>query len=139
LLCALGARQEVDGGHRYQVRDGEGESIGTIHRVPASARPFRHTWRIDQPGRPGVVGRNQWTSVDLGRAKRAAGKVLSGALDAVASVGEEGGDKPSRPRTLEWRADDELVMTSQGTRSVTIDVDWLDRRLAFAFALLGDR
>lgn len=51
-------------------------------------------------------------------------------------VGDEGGDQPTKSRTLEWRTDAELVMIS--STSIRITVDWLDRRLSFAYALLAE-
>ncbi|MFS8204865.1 hypothetical protein ACLVWQ_40105 [Streptomyces sp. CWNU-52B] len=54
-------------------------------------------------------------------------------------MGAEGGDQRSKSRSLEWRAGDKVVMVSEGSEKVTVRADWLDRRLAFAFALVGDR
>ncbi|MEV7525061.1 hypothetical protein [Streptomyces sp. NPDC091371] len=141
LLCRIDrAGREADAERHHDVHDGEGQLIGTLSRVPPSSRPFKHTWRIDQPGHPAVVGRNEWASGDgKAFAARVAEKSLYVAFTAVASLGAEGGDQPSRPRTLEWRADDKVVMVSLGSEEVTVKADWLDRRLAFAFALVGDR
>ncbi|WP_431043787.1 hypothetical protein ACQUSR_19110 [Streptomyces sp. P1-3] len=145
LLCYLVADGEVEseGERRFQVCDGQGQEIGTIRRIPSSKRMFKHTWRIHQPGQAEVVGRNQWASGDAKRiAERGAGKVFTDLLNSVASGGAEGGDQGSpirKSRTLEWWADGQLVMVSEGTKLVTIKAEWLDRRLAFAFALLGDR
>jgi hypothetical protein len=140
LLCFLDPAEEVDGERHHRVRDGQGAVLGTIRRIPPSKRPFKHTWRIDQPGHPEIVGRNQWATDDpkefLGRG---AEKVVFGVLESVFSFGAEGGDQPLKPRTLEWKAEGEPVMTSQGNESVTIKANWLDRRIAFAYALLGDR
>jgi hypothetical protein len=41
------------------MSDADGRSLGTIRRV-APKRPFRHTWRIDHPGRGGITGRGEW-------------------------------------------------------------------------------
>lgn len=135
-----GAGQDADRDRRHHVRDGKGEIIGTIHRIAPSKRMFKHTWRIDQPGHPEIVGRNQWASGDAKEiAGRGAGKFISGLMDSLASLDADSGDQAERKaRTLEWRAGGELVMTSQG-KMCTITADWLDRRLAFAFVLLGDR
>ncbi|MER7582613.1 hypothetical protein [Kitasatospora sp. NPDC097691] len=140
LLCYVSEPRDVDGERHHPVHDGQGRLIGTLRRLPPK-RPFRHTWAIDQPGRPTIVGRNQW--VAGGSAKdalgRAAGRFTLGVLDALADFGAEGGDQPSKPRTLEWRADDAVVMTSEGSAKVTVKAEWIDRRLAFAFALVGGR
>ncbi|MER7767497.1 hypothetical protein [Kitasatospora sp. NPDC096140] len=140
LLCYVGERIEVDGERHHPVHDGQGQLIGTVRRVPPR-RPFRHTWAIDQPGHPVIVGRNQW--IAGGSPKDAlglaAGRLALGVADALTSFGAEGGDLPHRSRTLEWRADGEVVMTSEGSEKVTMKAEWIDRRLAFAFALVGDR
>lgn len=141
LLCVIdGGGREAGAERHHDVHDAQGAVIGTLRRLPPRARPFKHGWRIDQPGRPPVLGRNEWVS---GNAKDIAARVveksLFGALDALTSLGAEGGDRPARPRTLEWRAEDEVVMVSEGSEKVTVKADWLDRRLAFAFALVGDR
>ncbi|MET7936474.1 hypothetical protein [Streptomyces sp. NPDC005322] len=135
-----GGAEGAEGDRRHHVRDGNGEIIGTIRRIAPSKRMFKHTWRIDQPGHPEIVGRNQWASGDARDiAGRGAGKFISGLMDSLASLDADSGDQAERKaRTLEWRADGELVMTSQG-KTCTITADWLDRRLAFAFVLLGDR
>ncbi|MEU9080131.1 hypothetical protein [Kitasatospora sp. NPDC048538] len=70
---------------------------------------------------------------------RAAGRLAVGVLGAVADLGADGGDHPAKPRTLEWRADGVVVMLSEGSEKVTVKAEWIDRRLAFAFALVGDR
>lgn len=148
LLCFVEppADVEVDGEQRFAVRDGQGQLVGTLVRVPPGRRsftpftPFKHTWRIEQPGRPEVVGRNEWVSGDAKDiAGRVAGKLLGGVLNAVTDLGAEGGDQPSKPRTLEWRAENKVVMVSEGSEKVTVRAGWVDRRLAFAFALVGDR
>jgi hypothetical protein len=127
------------GERRHVVRDARGEVVGTLVRVPPKRRPLRHTWRIEQPGQPEIVGRNEWVSGDAKEiAGRVAGKVLGGVFSAVGDLGGDGGDQRSKPRTLEWRAGDEIVMVSEGSERVTVRAGWLDRRLAFAFALLGD-
>ncbi|MFD9356753.1 hypothetical protein [Streptomyces sp. NPDC060031] len=141
VLCLIdrGGR-EVDGERHHDVHDGQGQLIGTLRRVPPRSRPFRHTWRIDQPGHPTVVGRNEWASGDAKAfTYRMVDKGLTEALNAVTSLGAEGGDTRTKPRTLEWRAGDEVVMVSESSKKVTVKADWVDRRLAFAFALIGDR
>ncbi|MGI5487531.1 hypothetical protein [Microtetraspora malaysiensis] len=137
LLCYVAAPQEVDGERHYAVHDGQGQVIGTIKRIPPK-RPFRHTWRIEQPGHPEITGRNEWAS---GSATEIAGlaavRLLTTVVDGLLAPGD-GSDQAGKPRSLEWRAGDEVVMTSEGSAQVRIRKEWLDRRLAFAFALLGD-
>ncbi|MEU6737997.1 hypothetical protein [Streptosporangium sandarakinum] len=137
LLCYVAAPQEVDGERHHVVHDGRGRVIGVIKRIPPK-RPFRHTWRIEQPGHPEITGRNEWVSGGLKDiAGRAAGRLLHGALDG-ALAGPELSDRGRGPRSLEWRSGEEIVMTSAGGAHVRIRKEWLDRRLAFAFALIGD-
>jgi hypothetical protein len=139
LLCYVDSPMNVDGEQHHVVRDRQDQVVGTIRRVPPK-RPFKHTWRIDQPGRPEIAGRNEWASGDVKEVTgRAAGKFVLGVVGAIADLGAEGGDQRSKPRSLEWRADDKVVMMSEGSEKVTIRADWIDRRLAFAFALVGDR
>jgi hypothetical protein len=140
LLCYVEPAVDIDGEQRFNVRDGQGQLVGALTRVPPKRRPFKHTWRIEQPGRPEIVGRNEWVSGDAKEiAGRMAGKLLGGVLNAVGDLGAEGGDQPAKPRTLEWRAEDKVVMVSEGSEKVTVRAGWIDRRLAFAFALVGDR
>lgn len=136
LLCYVEEPQTVDGEKHYTVRDGQGRTIGVLRRIPPK-RPFRHTWRIDQPGHPEIAGRSSWASGSKKEiAGRAAGRLVTGLVDDLLNPGE--GDTTDKGRKLEWRADDEVVMESEGSADVRIRKDWLDRRLAFAFALVGD-
>lgn len=144
-LCVIDrpGTESASGERHHEVRDERGRLLGTLRRIPPRSRPFKHTWRIDQPGHPTVVGRNEWASGDA-RAftLRMVDKGFTAALNAVTSLGAEGGDTHGRPRTLEWRTADtggRVVMISEPGDRVTVKSDWLDRRLAFAFALVGDR
>ncbi|GAA0420877.1 hypothetical protein [Streptomyces luteireticuli] len=138
LLCTVGGAEGDGGERRHVVRDADGREIGVVRRVPPSRKVFRHTWRIEQPGRPEIVGRNKWAAVSPQDAVfRAAGKFLEGVVDSGLSFGAEDADG-ARERTLLWLADGSEVMQSVGS-GFDIRADWLDRRLAFAVALLGDR
>ncbi|GIH60862.1 hypothetical protein Msi02_16790 [Microbispora siamensis] len=137
LLCYVAAPREVDGERHHVVHDGQGQVIGTVKRIPPKC-PFRHTWRIEQPGHPEITGRNEWVSGSLKNvAGRAAERLLHGALDGVLA-GPDLSDLGRGSRSLEWRSGEEIVMTSEGSAHVRIRKEWLDRRLAFAFALIGD-
>jgi len=141
LLSYLVAEEDEGGERRFRVYDAQGEEIGAIRRIPPSSKPFKHTWRIEQPGHPEIVGRNQWSGFNAKRiVQRAADNVVPEVLNAVTGAGPDDTHvSPLRKsRTLEWVAGGELVMTSQSIKLLTIKVDWLDRRLAFAFAVLGD-
>ncbi|MFH9067834.1 hypothetical protein [Streptomyces alboflavus] len=146
LLCYL-VEEEREGGERcYRVYDAAGEAIGAVRRIPPFRKPLKHTWRIEQPGHPEIVGRNEWASGGAKQmADRAAGKVLTGALNSLTHVVPSGegatsgsGGSQRQSRKLEWWSGGELVMVSQSIKSLKVKVDWLDRRLAFSFAVLGD-
>ncbi|WP_405778152.1 hypothetical protein [Streptomyces sp. NBC_00859] len=139
-LCSVDAPKEAGEERHHVVRDSQGRVIGTLRRVPPK-RPFRHTWRLDQPGHPEIIGRNELVAGDskTEMVTRVAVKATLGLVMGLLDGGGEGGDQPTRPRTLEWRAGDEIVMVSEGSEMVTIEADWIDRRLAFAFALVGDK
>ena len=133
-LCSVTATAE----NCFEVRDERAGLIGTITRVPSGRPLLRPTWRIDQPGRPEIVGRTEWLSGQPKElAAKAAGRLFTGVLDVVFSAGDEGGDQATKERVLEWRAGDEIVMLSEGTKSVTVVADWLDRRLPFAYVLVA--
>ncbi len=134
LLCVV----DRTGEDTWVVRDDEGVELGTITRLPSSRPLLRPNWRIEQPGRPEVVGRTEWLSGKPGRlAAKAASRLIVGVLDGLTGVGDEGGDQPTKDRTLEWRAGSEVAMYSEGTTGISITAEWLDRRLAFAYTLVG--
>uniref|UniRef100_A0AAU2VF42 Uncharacterized protein n=1 Tax=Streptomyces sp. NBC_00003 TaxID=2903608 RepID=A0AAU2VF42_9ACTN len=139
ILLTVEPRQEIDGQHHFRVLDAQDTPIGTIRRVPPKSRPFKHTWRIDQPGRPEIAGRNEWSGIDTRHlAIRVGGEVVAGALSSLfASEGADASQRP--PRVLVWKGGSEVVMTSGGDDPYRLPSPWLDRRLAFAFALLGDQ
>ncbi|MEU7692009.1 hypothetical protein [Microbispora hainanensis] len=125
LLCYVAPAQEVDGERHHTVYDGQGRVVGAVKRIPPK-RPFRHTWRIEQPGHPEITGRNEWVSGSLKDvAGRAAERLLHGALDNMLS-GPELSDRARGPRSLEWRSGEEIVMTSEGGAHVRIREDgWI--------------
>ncbi|MCQ8769202.1 hypothetical protein [Streptomyces telluris] len=137
VLCSIGEPTSVGDERRYRVYDGQGQDIGGIRRLPPSHQLHRHTWRIEQPGHPEITGLNKWSTLNpLGVAAHAAGKVLGGLAMAVFMSEPDGGDQ--RDRTLLWSAGREKVMESDDY-TFTVMASWLDRRLAFAVAMLGDR
>ncbi|MEK8171355.1 hypothetical protein NKH77_23530 [Streptomyces sp. M19] len=140
LLCFLDTSEETGTGACGAT--GCGTATGGHRDDPASAparRPFKHTWRVEQPGHPEIVGRNQWATGDMKEiAGRGTGRFVMELVDSVASLGVERDATAKKARTLEWRAGEQVVMVSQGN-TCTVRADWFDRRLAFAFALLGDR
>ncbi|MFI6055090.1 hypothetical protein ACIBCO_34010 [Streptomyces violascens] len=139
VLLTVEPGQEIDAQRHFRVLDAHGTPIGTIRKVPPKSRPFKHTWRIDQPDRPEIVGRNEWSGIDArSLAFRAAGEAIFSVLSApLYGEGDDSGQRS--PRVLVWKGGSEVVMTSGGDRPYRILSDWLDRRLAFAVALLGDQ
>ncbi|GAA1127391.1 hypothetical protein GCM10009630_26550 [Kribbella jejuensis] len=134
LLCRVSQSSD----HAWSVRDAEDHEVGTITRIPSGRPLLRPNWRITQPGHPELIGRTEWLSGPPTRlAAKAAGRLLIGVLDGLTGIGDEGGDQPTKTRTLEWRSADRVAMYSEGTTSITVHADWLDRRLAFAYCLLA--
>lgn len=132
LLCSVSHRHEKDGIGHQVVRTAEGTRIGVIQRLPRKGLR-RHTWRIEQPGRPAVVAKNRWTTyTPRNLAKEGASRLVENALDYALNAGTE----PAR--WLSWTAEDVCVMETQDRGLTKIHAPWLDRRLAFAFALIGD-
>jgi hypothetical protein len=140
LLCYLVEEEGEGGERRFRAHDGKGEDIGVIRRIPPSQKIFKHTWRMEQPEHPEIVGRNEWVSGGAtGIALRVTGKAVGGALESLFADENTEVGKRRQSRKLEWWSGNELVMISQSIKLLEIQTDWLDRRLAFAFAVLGDR
>ena len=136
LLCSVDAPEDVDGARHYRVRDGQGQVVGTVRRIPPLKHALKPTWRIEQPGRSEIVSSAEWAKGGVTEmVQKGAGKLLLGAVQAVADMGAEGGDQPAKSRVLEWKAEGELVMTSDPSHRFLIRAAWLDRRLVFAYAL----
>lgn len=70
---------------------------------------------------------------------QAAARVATGFVTGLFDVAGGNADQPTRPRSLERRVNDTVVMVSEGSVEVTVNADWVDRRLAFTFALVGDK
>ncbi|MEU4194107.1 hypothetical protein AB0E69_19560 [Kribbella sp. NPDC026611] len=135
LLCAVVQTAE----HGWEVQDAGGAVIGTITRIVPRRALLRPNWQIEQPGHPPVVGRTEWLTGSPGRlAAKAASRLIVGMLDGMTGIGDEGGDQPTKSRTLEWRTHEELVMVSEATSIHLTTTTWLDRRLPFAYALLAE-
>ncbi|MFI6490632.1 hypothetical protein [Streptomyces sp. NPDC050564] len=151
LLCAL---TPVKGGARYRVTDAQGDELGLVCRTPAAKRTIQHGWWLQQPGHPDIVARYHWakgTAKEIAtrgkeKAVRAAGQLVGSVVDSVLSFGAEGGDQSSSytPKPVTWRTegDEETVVLTLGhLEGVTVyqpHADWLDRRLAFALAVVRE-
>ncbi|MFI8909396.1 hypothetical protein ACIGV8_28300 [Streptomyces albidoflavus] len=137
LLCAVAAPDTEGRDLLYAVRDAAGELIGTVRRV-AGGPLTPHTWRIDQPGHPEVTGTGKVGSLNGPGRKLGASAGIAVDLVTRALTAQDGAKKQKKPRTLHWYAGEEKVMDSEGSDTVAVRATWLDRRLAFAFALIGD-
>lgn len=151
MLCALAP---VKGGARYCVTDAQGVELGLVHRTPAAKRTIQHGWWLQQPGHPDIVARYHWakgTAKEIAtrgkeKAVRGAGQLVGSVVDSVLSFGAEGGDQSSSytPKPVTWRAegDEETVVLTlghlEGVRVYQPHAEWLDRRLAFALAVLRE-
>jgi hypothetical protein len=127
------------GEQRWTVRDAYGREIGAVRRVPGSL--LQRSWRIEQPGRPEITGRSDWVTWNL---VWVSWKLLLALLVAVFKVFAfllEGDDVDSQPRRLVWRAGagSGKVAVSRGSWRFDVLAGWLDPRLLFAFAVIGDR
>lgn len=144
LLCQVGPGIEDGRARRHEVRDGQGRVIGALHRHKGKNWMASHTWRLEQPGRPEIVGQKGLATSGLARVFGAGVDMVStGLVDAVFSRNGEttSSDPGASTRRLDWVVDGEVIMSSRDTEwgtACAIRADWLDRRLAFAFALLGD-
>ncbi|MFE0672606.1 hypothetical protein [Streptomyces sp. NPDC058867] len=139
-LCSIDAPEDIDGARRFVVRDDAGQPIGAVLRIPPLKHALKPTWRLAQPGRPEIVSSAEWAAGGVTEmVQQGAGKFLVGAIQAVADLGAEGGDQTNKARMLEWKAEGELVMTSNGRHGFLIRAAWLDRRLVFSYALLRAR
>lgn len=151
LVCALTPEKS---GARYRVTADGGAELGLVHRTPAARRTVQHGWWLQQPGRPDAVARYHWAR---GSAKeiatrgkdnvvRGAGAVVGSVVDSVLSLGVEGDARTSsyESRPVTWRAegDDEPVVLTceqlEGVKAYLPQASWLDRRLAFALAVLRE-
>ncbi len=133
VLLTMEKDRHAEGGEtHHRVCDAAGVELGLIRRLPPPTRLQQHGWRIEQPGRPALVAHKV-------RIRQPQGFVMDALGNAIGAPAGEGGDFGRVVRTLEWRADEEHVMTSRAFDAVVIEANWFDRRLAIAFAMLLDR
>ncbi|WP_406277234.1 hypothetical protein [Embleya sp. NBC_00896] len=141
LVCAVAPDPEDNA--RYRVTDARHRELGHIHRTPAHKRTIQHTWWIRQSGHPDIVAGYAWakgTSKDVAsRGVSSVGRIVGGVVESAIFGPGDGGSGSTKQNTVTWRADDEVVMTSgylEGVRAYRPATAWLDRRLAFALAVL---
>ncbi|MFE1787852.1 hypothetical protein ACFW7J_05470 [Streptomyces sp. NPDC059525] len=152
LLCTV----LPDGSDRYRVKDHAGREIGCIRRTPVTKRLTRQGLWMEQPGYPSVVAPRAWARGGPGASLgRGVGHVLDGIVDSLLSFGsdEAGGSGGLKPVVWAAVVEDageeadgeygEAVLTfprrTDGTRWYFVKRDgWLDKRLAFALAVLRE-
>ncbi|KUJ41317.1 hypothetical protein ACZ90_68310 [Streptomyces albus subsp. albus] len=136
VLCAIAQLPGEGGERRYRVRDGAGRDLGGIVRIPASGKTARPSWRVEQPGRPEIVSRNRWAAFARGQVPiRSTRQMIGEAVSSAAYLAFD--ELPEVDRSLIWRAGKETVMESSG-RDFKVWAKWVDTRLAFAVAVVGD-
>ncbi|MFE9408134.1 hypothetical protein ACFYN0_04965 [Streptomyces sp. NPDC006704] len=148
LLCGV----LPDGSDRYRVTDAGGQELGSVRRTSITKKlTYQGLW-LEQVGQPAVVARHNWARGGLlASAERGAGHVLGGVVDSLLSFGAEGGDRATDFKPVVWAVETdgpkgergEAVLTvPRTTGSVTwyfvMREGWLDKRLAFALAVLRE-
>ncbi|MGW2821660.1 hypothetical protein ACWC24_11725 [Streptomyces sp. NPDC001443] len=143
VLCALDDPVNVGKEVHRTVRDGAGQAIGVLRRIAASNKFAHHSWRIDQPDRPEIAGLSQWSFAN-NSPKELAMRGLESTFTFLLEATADPNPPAAKGRKLEWKAEGQLVMESKGisqfdsSLDISIKVGWLDRRLAFAFAMVED-
>jgi hypothetical protein len=107
-----------------------------VRRVPSGFLHAR-SWRVEQPGRPEIAGRSHWATWNP---LALLWKMLVAFLASVVTVVDFflEGSSEDLPRKLVWRTGLTVVATSHGSRSFDVRAGWIDPRLMFAFAVIGD-
>lgn len=142
-----------DGSDRYRVTDATGQELGSVRRTPVTMRLTQQSLWMQQAGHPAVVAPRNWARGGL-RASlgRGAGQVLEGAVDSLLSFGaDETTSSESSLKPVVWAVDSERAngeygeavltfpRTTESKRWYFVKRDgWLDKRLAFALAVLRE-
>ncbi|MEV7189385.1 hypothetical protein [Kitasatospora sp. NPDC093102] len=151
LLCTV----LPDGSDRYRVTDAAGRELGSVRRTPVTKRLSQQGLWMEQLGHPVIVAPRAWARGGPGASLgRGAGHVLDGIVDSLLSFGsDEATGSGGSLKPVVWAtgvgagegADGtgEAVLTfprrSDGTRWYFVKRDgWLDKRLAFALAVLRE-
>ncbi|QTD95826.1 hypothetical protein [Streptomyces cyanogenus] len=145
-----------DGSDRYRVKDAAGREIGSIRRTPVTKRLTQQALWMEQPGHPAVVAPRAWARGGPGASLgRGVGHVLDGIVDSLLCFGSDEATGSGGLIPVVWAAvaEDaeegkdgeygEAVLTfprrTDGTRWYFVKRDgWLDKRLAFALAVLRE-
>jgi uncharacterized protein YxjI len=130
VLCAFKARSVVDLGATYDVTAPDGSAIG-VFRKSFAASLLRSTWRLEQPGRPEVVGQERSLAVALFRRLWDFIPYADALPFAIPYHFDfTTGDQPVMAVTKRFALRDKYV--------VDLPVQGLDRRLAIAQAVALD-
>ncbi|WP_395297775.1 hypothetical protein ACF9IK_33230 [Kitasatospora hibisci] len=151
LLCTV----LPDRSDRYPVTDATGREFGAVRRTPVAKRLAQHGLWMEQHGHPAVVAPRNWARGGPGAALgRGVGHVLDGVVDSLLSFGsDEASDSGANLKPVVWavgaeaeeadREYGEAVLTfprsTDSRRWYFVERDgWLDKRLAFALAVLRE-
>ncbi|MCT9089154.1 hypothetical protein N4G70_09760 [Streptomyces sp. ASQP_92] len=145
LLCSVtpDAEADKDGGRRHRVQDGRGREIGSVVRGPVAKRAVQHAWWLEQPDHPEVVARRHWAKGSAGQVLgRTVGKALGSVVGSVVGLGgDDSNTTRGTAKPVTWTSGEQVAMTSAPTEGRTwylAQASWLDRRLAFALAVLRE-
>ncbi|MFF3977842.1 hypothetical protein [Streptomyces sp. NPDC001828] len=143
-LCSVtpDAGTEEDGSRRYRVHDDQGKEVGSVFKGSAAQRLVQHGWWLEQPGHSEVVARYHWAKGGAGQILgRTAGKALGSVVGSVMGLNAEGGDGGGTAKPVTWKSGTQVAMTSApsgGRKWYLAQASWLDRRVAFALAVLRE-
>ncbi|MEU3501378.1 hypothetical protein ABZ726_11575 [Streptomyces hundungensis] len=145
LLCSVtpDAEADKDGSRRHRVQDDQGRTIGSVVRGPAAKRAVQHPWWLEQPDHPEVVARYHWAKGSAGQVLgRTVGKALGSVVGSVVGLGgDDSNTTRGTAKPVTWKSGEQVAMTSAFTEGRTwylAQASWLDRRLAFALAVLRE-
>ncbi|WP_330261061.1 hypothetical protein [Streptomyces sp. NBC_00539] len=153
LLCTV----LPDRSDRFRVTDATGRELGSVHRTPTAKRLTQQSLWMEQPGHPAIVAPRNWARGGPGAALgRGVGRVLGGVVDSLLSFGSDEAGSGADLKPVVWVAGAEgtegegaageygqAVLTfprsTEGKRWYFVERDgWLDKRLAFALAVLRE-
>jgi hypothetical protein len=149
LLCTV----LPESSDRFRVTDATGGELGSVRRSPVTKRLTQQSLWMEQPGHPAIVAPRNWVRGGPGAALgRGVGHVLDGVVDSLLSFGsDEATDSGADLKPVVWAVGAEgtdgeygqAVLTfprsTDGKRWYFVKRDgWLDKRLAFALAVLRE-
>ncbi|MGW8328879.1 hypothetical protein ACWGLE_13365 [Streptomyces sp. NPDC055897] len=148
LLCGV----LPDGSDRYRVTDAAGQELGSVRRTAITKRLTHQGLWLEQAGHPAVVSRHNWARGGLrASAGRGVGNVVGGVVDSLLSFGADGSDHATSFKPVVWAVETDSADGEPGEAVLTVPrttetakwyfvmrEGWLDKRLAFALAVLRE-